>query len=110
MRRLSSSKPFAQSKANLWELDELARRYGQRPSQVLNIADEWAGYQLDVAVLTVGRWVDSKLAERTKEGKPVHRLSDLLRESEKGQSGNSGYRSAAGLVTKKMAIPASGVW
>lgn len=110
MRRLSSSKPFVQSKANLWELDELARRYGQRPSQVLNIADDWAAYQLDVATLTVGRWVDGKLAERTKEGEPVHRLSALLRESEKGQSGSSGYRSAAGYVTKKMEIPASGVW
>lgn len=101
-----------ESRANLWELDELARRYGQRPSQVVGIDDPWAAYQLDVATLTVGRWVDGKLAERNKKGKPVHRLVDLLREkTDQGQGGSSsGFRSVAGLVTERRAIPASGVW
>lgn len=95
----------------MWELDELARRYGQRPSQVIGIADEWAAYQLDVATLTVGRWVDGKLSERNKQGKPIHRLGDLLREkTEKGQASSSGFRSVTGMVTERRAIPASGVW
>ena len=89
----------------------MARRYGQRPSQVIGIADEWAAYQLDVATLTAGRWVDGKLSERNKQGKPIHRLTDLLKDkSEKGQASSSGFRSVAGMVTQKMVIPASGVW
>jgi hypothetical protein len=91
-------------------LDELAKRYGQRPSQVLGIADEWAAYQLDVATLTVGRWVDGKLSERNKQGRPIHRLTDLLRDKPAQGQSSSGYRSAAGFVVRKMQIPASGVW
>lgn len=76
---------------------------------MLGLSDEWAAYQLDVAVLTVGRWVDGKLSERTKDGKPIHRLSDLLSDKPDAKEPTQ-FRSAAGLVTKKMAIPASGVW
>lgn len=76
---------------------------------MLGIDDPWAAYQLDVATLTVGRWVEGKLSERTKDGKPVHRLRDLLSDKPAAAEA-SGFRSVAGLVTKKVAIPASGVW
>ncbi len=76
---------------------------------MLGLSDEWAAYQLDVATLTLGRWVDSKLGERTKDGKPIHRLRDLLSDKPDAKELTQ-FRSAAGLVSKKMAIPASGVW
>lgn len=33
----------------------LATSYGQRPSAILEIDDQWAAYQFDVAVHTVGQ-------------------------------------------------------
>lgn len=76
---------------------------------MLGLSDEWAAYQLDVATLTLGRWVDGKLSERTKDGKPLHKLRDLLSDKPAATQPTQ-FRSAAGLVSKKMAIPASGVW
>jgi hypothetical protein len=32
-------------------LHRIAKEYGKRPSEIVNIGDEWAAYQLDVAVL-----------------------------------------------------------
>ena len=40
--------------------------------------DAWESYQLDLAAWTVGRWVESKLSEHDKRGKPKHTLSALL--------------------------------
>jgi len=73
-------------------------------------ADSWEAYQLDVAVLTVGRWVDGKLAETTKDGKPVHRLVDLLSDKPDAKPDDKGFRSLAGMAVQKIAIPPSGVW
>ena len=33
---------------------------------------------MDLATWTVGRWIESKLSERDKKGKPLHTLSKLL--------------------------------
>ena len=42
----------------------MGQRYGQRPSSFIGLkADSWEVYHLYVAVLTVCRWVDGKLAE-----------------------------------------------
>ena len=89
----------------------MGQRYGQRPSSFIGLkADSWEAYQLDVAVLTVGRWVDGKLAETTKDGKPVHRLVELLSDKPEKAQGSDGFRSVAGLVTQKVKIGPSGVW
>ena len=56
----------------------MAQAYGRRPSEVVGVEDPWAAYQLDTAVLTLGRWVENKLAEHTKDGKPKWRLEELL--------------------------------
>lgn len=87
----------------------MAQRYGQRPSQILHVADEWAAWQLDLAVLTLGRWIDGKMAERTKQGKPVHRLAALLGIRDPAVEAEQ-FRSLKGVALKKVAIPASGVW
>jgi len=56
----------------------VAAAYGRRPSAVLGIEDPWAAYQLDGAVLTLGRWVENKLAEHNKDGSPKWTLAYLL--------------------------------
>ena len=69
-----------QSRRNLWTLHNLALTYGQRPSAVLGVEDEWAAYQVDVATLTLGRWVEARLAERDKKGRPIYSLAQLMAE------------------------------
>jgi hypothetical protein len=70
-------------------------------------ADSWEAFQLDMATLTVGRWIDSKLAERDKQGKPIHRLQTLLRDDVQP---DAEYRSLKGAGVRKMAVPESGIW
>ena len=87
----------------------MATSYATRPSSFLGLSPvSWEAYQFDLAALTLGRWVDNKLAETDKKGNPVNRLQDLLGESK--PSGEGEFRSLAGMVTEKMAIPESGVW
>ena len=89
-------------------MDELGRRYGQRPSAFLGLApDSWQAFQFDLACWTVGRWIEGKLAERDKKGQPIHRLKDLL--SDDAQVAG-GFRSLKHLAVKKMQVPASGIW
>jgi len=91
-------------------LDELGRRYGQRPSSFLGLPpDSWQAFQFDLATWTVGRWIDGKLAERDKQGHPLHRLQDLLRDAPQGQD-TGGFRSLKHMAAKKMTVPASGIW
>jgi len=53
--------------------------------------------------------VENKLAEHDKQGKPIYRLENLLADPTPGGASQE-YRSLAGLVSKKMKIPESGVW
>jgi hypothetical protein len=63
-------------------MHNVAQAYGQRPSTVLGVPadEEWLAYQVDAACLTFGRWVENRLAERDREGRPVHTIDELLRE------------------------------
>lgn len=93
---------------NLWELDALGQRYGQRPSSFLGLEPTgWAAYQVDMAALTLGRWVDARLAERDKQGRPVHRLATLLMPPE---TKGSGFRALAKPGLPKVRINADGTW
>lgn len=93
----------------MWKLHSLAASYGARPSSFLGLDPlSWEGYQLDLCALQVGRYIENKLNERDDKGKPVHTLAKLLDEEEKQVAGE--FRSMAGLVTRKVAIPDSGVW
>ena len=71
--------------------------------------DSWQAFQFDLAVWTVGRWVDGKLAERDKKGNPLHRLRDLLND-EPPHHRTGGFRSLKDLGVKKMRVPPSGIW
>ena len=63
----------------------MAQAYGRRPSEVLGVEDAWAAYQLDAAVLTLGRWVENKLAEHHKDGSPKWTLEHLLATEKKAK-------------------------
>jgi hypothetical protein len=90
----------------------MAVAYGQRPSSILGVEGSWEAYQVDLACLTVGRWVEGKLAERGKKGKRLHRLEDLLRERNTDEENERmrAYRESRGIVARKMMVPESGVW
>lgn len=78
MHRLSRCVLFVTNRPAVFSLYRTAKDFGQRPSDLMNITDEWAGWQLDNAVSWFGNWVESKLAETDKHGNSKHKLNDLL--------------------------------
>lgn len=85
-----------ENRLSLWELHCLATAYGQRPSGILRISDEWAAYQLDVATLLVGR--EFEVAIRAgKEPRVKGRQAQV-------------FQDARMMVTRRVRIPKSGVW
>ena len=83
--------------------------YSLRPSAVLGVDDPWAAYQFDMAVGQFGAWVEGKLNERDKAGKPKHTLAKLLGEQATG-TGERQYASVAGLVTRTVRVREDGTW
>lgn len=90
----------------MWMLHNVASAYGQRPSSVAGVVTPWEAYQLDVAVLTVGREIENGLAERDRDGQPVHTLDELLN----GERREAAFAPLAGRVTRRVAVPESGIW
>lgn len=62
----------------MWLLSQLSKATSTRPSEIVDVDDPWAGYQFDQAVLYVGRYIQSRLDELDKNGRPVYSLNDLL--------------------------------
>jgi hypothetical protein len=112
--RRGSCSPFARKKSELWRLYCLSTSYGDRPSEILGIDDEWAAYQLDDAVTYLGRWVEAKLSERhRKSGKPKYTLEYLLRDRGEGKDSSKRrvFRSAVkGRAVKKVRVRPDGTW
>jgi len=71
--------------------------------------DSWEAYQIDLATLELGTHIENKLAERDKQGKVKHTLAELLADKPE-DADQQRFASLAGMVTKKIAIPESGVW
>ena len=94
----------------MWLLHSLGKTYGQRPSEILGIEDEWAAYQLDVCALTVGCEVEAALAK----GEDVEAALGQgagVRGQESGSKGQEmEWRDARPFVKAKIKVPESGVW
>lgn len=45
---------------------------------MLSLRSEWLAYQFDEAVFMYGRWVENKLAEVDKKGKPKYTIDDVI--------------------------------
>ena len=103
---------------DLWRLWTTAKALGQRPSQLVQLtrpADGWPAACFDASCVMFGRWVDGRLAALDDEGRPKHRLSDLLAGPPERKRGAAGrYRSPRELMgqgagwaqTKKYRNPA----
>ncbi len=98
--------PFVQTKRPaLFRLHNLAAAYGQRPSAVVGLEDEWAAYQFDMACLTLGRRVESALAKNAAAKKnarkpEAHIIAEIL-----GAPGEpKQYGSLTSKVTKAKTI------
>ncbi len=95
--------------ANLWTLHSLSASYGQRPSSFLGLApDSWDAWQVDVATLQAGRYVENKLAERDKDGRPRHTLEELIGEG-RGARGEGRFGSLQ-QKARKVRIKEDGTW
>ena len=84
----------------------MASAYGQRPSAILGIEDEWAAYQLDLATLRLGRQVEKELAE----GKSIEEAFTPGPSPVHQNDGRGGGRFKEPVAAKKMRIPDGGVW
>ena len=81
--------------------------YHRRPSEVIGVDDPWATYQFDMAVAQFGAWVEGKLNERDKSGKPKHSLAKLLGD-ETAIAQEYAPVSAVGL--RKVRVKEDGTW
>lgn len=90
--------------------------YSTRPSSFLGLpADSWEAFQVDLACLRTGREIESKLAERDKNGKPKHTVVSILSDFEPVREQLSvrqetQYASLREHVTRKVRIPENGIW
>lgn len=57
----------------LWDLHRLCKAYGQRPSTVFGIEDEWLAWDFDHAVSALGWEVEQRMQEKRKDGTPKYR-------------------------------------
>jgi len=100
--------PFATNQQNLLRLllslHSQAEAYGSRPSEILGLETDWGAWQLNEITLMVGRRVEKNL----NEGKDAFAGFGLT--AAHPRNGNGRYRSVKSRVTKKMKIPASGIW
>lgn len=109
MRTPISWSRFVGDKQNLWRIDGIARRYGQRPSALLGLPPaEWAAWQVDQAAWEFGEWLDGMLSLRDKHGKPKHTLSELL--SQTKEKSPEQFAKLGGGAVKRMVIPPDGIW
>ena len=74
----------------------MCEKYGQRPSRVIGITDEWAGYQFDMAVLEAGLRAVIEASDPKKKPSPNGKLE-------------AGKFTPPGPV-RKMVIPENGIW
>ncbi len=64
-------------------------------------------------MLTFGRWVENRLAERDKKGRPRHTVEELLRDPDEGKKGGKAdpsFRALGGKATKKVKVKPDGTW
>lgn len=56
-------------------------------SRLLGLKDEWTSIQFDNAVSFLGVYIENKLNETTKQGRPKYKLEDLLADAPRGFDG-----------------------
>lgn len=81
----------------------MGQTYGRLPSEIVGLTEsQLLAWMFDDQVLTFGLYVDNKLRETDKKGKPKNKLSDLLREKRQGGAVNMAALSQIqGVVVRK---------
>lgn len=59
-------------------LYEQAKRYGRTPAALMGVRNAWLSWMFNRAVWMFGAWVDGRLSERDKDGKPLYSLGELM--------------------------------
>lgn len=64
----------------MWQLYQRTNQQRANPADEIGLPsdEKWLRWMFNNAVFTLGRWVENKLAERDRDGKPVHRIERLL--------------------------------
>lgn len=64
----------------MWTLYQRAKTFNLNPSDEMGIPDEdgWLRWMFNNSVHSFGTWVENKLAERDRDGKPINRIEYLL--------------------------------
>ena len=79
---------------SLWDHYRTAKEFGTRPSQLLHLTrpdDAWLAYQYDMTAGRLGMWVEARLSETTKQGRPRYSLDALL--ADQVEIGGRRYRA-----------------
>ncbi len=63
----------------MWKLYQRSKAFRLNPADEMGIDEgAWLRWMFNQAVHTFGAWVEGQLAERDKQGKPVHKIERLL--------------------------------
>ena len=62
----------------MWSLHQRCSEYHKLPSEIFNIKYPILAYWFDETINWFGRWVESKLSERTKKNKRRYTLAKIL--------------------------------
>ncbi len=109
-------RPFVRNKRQVWNLYNLASQFGQRPSTFLKLSDPWTAYQLDSAVLHLGRRIESRLQDPNNKTTLAELLAEVPSVARPSGMRNfvapsaSAYRALANLATRKVTFKPDGTW
>lgn len=99
-------------------MHQVGQTYSSRPSTILGLSDTWLAYQVDVAALLLGRKIEAATSDGKKtvsqalaalDGK-TREHGDTGRHEDGGQWANQKWKDPRPYVSKRMAIPPSGIW
>jgi len=84
----------------MWKLYQKATAFSLHPADELNIPpdEKWLRWMFGNAVHAFGTWMENKLAERDRDGRPVHRIEKLLNLPIQKKSVSIAQFEAMGLV------------
>jgi|GEM_PF-3261228 len=62
----------------MWKLYQRAKEFSLNPSDEMGIEGAWLRWMFNNSVHTFGTWMENKLNEQGRDGKPLHRIERLL--------------------------------
>lgn len=93
---------FLKNKKQVWQLHQITKAYHVTPADEIGLPsdEKWLCWMFNRAVHTFGAWVENKLAERDRDGRPVNRIERLLDMPIQKKTVSISQFEALGLVRK----------